>query len=175
MTSVWTLTLASTSHQLRRRPTVHFRDGIMLAYQGGHTQQSSQEGDSMAMDSFTRVLIVEDERLVARELERRLRRLGYTVVALASTGIEAIHQALEHQPDLVLMDIRLRGQMDGIEAVASIRKHLNVRVVYMSAYIDEATLARAQATQPDAFLPKPFSNNSFQEMLQQVLPEEFHK
>jgi CheY-like chemotaxis protein len=134
-------------------------------------QQSSQEGYSMAMDSFTHVLIVEDERLVARDLERRLRRLGYTVVALVSTGIEAIHQALEHQPDLVLMDIRLRGQMDGIEAVTSIRKHLNVRVVYMSAYIDEATLARAQATQPDAFLPKPFSHNSFQEMLQEVLPQ----
>jgi len=172
MALVWTLTLASTSHQLRRRPTVHFSDGIMLAYHQGndHMQQSSQEGDSMAMDSFTRVLIVEDERLVARDLERRLRRLGYMVVALVSTGIEAIDQALEHQPDLVLMDIRLRGQMDGIEAVASIRKHLNVRVVYMSAYIDEATLARAQATQPDAFLHKPFSNNSFQEMLQQVLP-----
>jgi CheY-like chemotaxis protein len=137
----------------------------------GYMQQSSQEGDSMAMDSFARVLIVEDERLVARGLERRLRSLGYEVVALASTGIEAIHQALEHQPDLVLMDIRLRGQMDGIEAVASIRKHLNVRVVYMSAYNDEATLARAQATQPDAFLPKPFSNNSFQAMLQQVLPQ----
>jgi CheY-like chemotaxis protein len=125
----------------------------------------------MAMDSFTRVLIVEDERLVARDLERRLRRLGYMVVALVSTGIEAIDQALEHQPDLVLMDIRLRGQMDGIEAVAAIRKHLDVRVVYISAYIDEATLARAQATQPDAFLPKPFNNNSFQEMLQQVLPQ----
>jgi CheY-like chemotaxis protein len=137
----------------------------------GHMQQSSHEGNSMAMDSFARVLIVEDERLVARGLERRLRSLGYMVVALASTGIEAIHQALEHQPDLVLMDIRLRGQMDGIEAVASIRKHLNVRVVYLSAYVDEATLARAQATQPDAFLPKPFSNNSFQDMLQQVLPQ----
>jgi CheY-like chemotaxis protein len=69
------------------------------------------------------------------------------------------------------MDIRLRGPMDGIEAVASIRKHLNVRVVYLSAYIDEATLARAQATDPDAFLPKPFSNKSFEEMLQQVLPQ----
>ena len=125
----------------------------------------------MAMDSSARVLIVEDERLVARGLERRLRSLGYMVVALASTGVEAIHQALEQQPDLVLMDIRLRGQMDGIEAVACIRKHLNVRVVYMSAYIDEATLTRAQATQPDAFLPKPFSNDSFQEMLQQVLPQ----
>jgi CheY-like chemotaxis protein len=134
-------------------------------------QQSSQEGDSVAMDSFARVLIVEDERLVARGLERRLRSLGYMVVALASTGIEAIHQALEYQPDLILMDIRLRGQMDGIEAVASIRKHLNVRVVYMSAYIDEATLARAEGTKPDAFLPKPFSNDSFQEMLQQVLPQ----
>jgi DNA-binding NarL/FixJ family response regulator len=133
-------------------------------------QQFSQEGDSMAMASSARVLIVEDERLVARGLERRLRTLGYMVVALASTDVEAIHQALEQQPDLILIDIRLRGPMDGIEAVACIRKHLNVRVVYMSAYIDEATLARVQATQPDAFLHKPYSSSSFQEMLQQVLP-----
>jgi CheY-like chemotaxis protein len=61
--------------------------------------------------------------------------------------------------------------MDGIEAVGSIRTHLNVPVVYMSASIDEVTLARAHATQPDAFLPIRFSSNSFQEMLQQVLPQ----
>jgi CheY-like chemotaxis protein len=122
----------------------------------------------MAMHRPARVLIAEDERLVARDLERRLRGLGYTVVALVSTGTEAVDQALEQQPDMVLMDIRLRGEMDGIEAIASIRKLLNVRTIYMTAYTDEATLARAQATQPDAFLHKPFTSRSLQETLQRT-------
>lgn len=133
-------------------------------------QHFSRECDSITMSNAASVLIVEDERLVARGLERQLRRLGYTVVPLVSTGIEAIQQALEHRPDMILMDIRLRGQMDGIEAATAIRKQLNVRIAYMSAYIDEATLARARATQPDAFLPKPFNHCSLLEMLQQILP-----
>jgi CheY-like chemotaxis protein len=125
----------------------------------------------MAMHHPVRVLIAEDERLVARDLERRLRGLGYTVVALVSTGAEAVDQALEQQPDMVLMDIRLRGQMDGIEAVGCIRKHLDVRTIYMTAYTDEATLARAQATEPDAFLHKPFSSRALQQTVQQILPQ----
>jgi two-component system, cell cycle sensor histidine kinase and response regulator CckA len=136
----------------------------------GHIQRSSQERNAMAMSNAARVLIAEDERLVARNLERQLRRQGHMVVGLVSTGPEAIQQALQYRPDMILMDIRLRGQMDGIEAAAAIRKDLNVRIAYMSAYIDEATVARAQATQPDAFLHKPFSSSSFLEMLQQILP-----
>jgi two-component system, cell cycle sensor histidine kinase and response regulator CckA len=130
-----------------------------------------QERNAIAMSNAARVLIAEDERLVARNLERQLRRQGYMVVGLVSTGPEAIQQALEHRPDMILMDIRLRGRMDGIEAAAFIRKQLNARIVYMSAYIDEATVARAQATQPDAFLHKPFSSSAFLEMLQQILPQ----
>ncbi len=127
------------------------------------------------MNNSSRVLIVEDEHLIARDLERRLRRLGYTVVALVTSGMEALHQALEQRPDLVLMDIRLHGEIDGIEAVQSIRKRLNVRVVYLSADSDEATLARAQATHPDAFLDKPFNASSLQATLQRVLPQSCEK
>jgi CheY-like chemotaxis protein len=123
----------------------------------------------MAIHHPARVLIAEDERLVARDLERRLRGLGYIVVALVSTGTEAVDQALEQKPDMVLMDIRLRGQMDGIEAVAAIRKQLDVRTIYMTAYTDEATMARAQATQPDAVLHKPFSSRSLQQTVQRIL------
>jgi CheY-like chemotaxis protein len=115
------------------------------------------------------ILIVEDERLVARDLELRLRRLGYTVVALVGSGFEAIQQALAHRPDLVLMDIRLQGEMDGIEAAGFIRTHLNIRVVFMSAYVDQTTLTRAQATHPAAFLTKPYSDSSLQRMLQEVM------
>jgi CheY-like chemotaxis protein len=115
------------------------------------------------------ILIVEDERLIARDLERRLRRLGYKVAAQVATGPDAIQQALAHRPDLVLMDVRLQGQMDGIEAAGFIRTHLNIQVVYMSAFVDQTTLTRAQATHPAAFLTKPFSESSLQQTLQQVL------
>jgi CheY-like chemotaxis protein len=136
---------------------------------------ASQKRDVTAMNNSPRVLIVEDEHLVARDLERRLRLLGYVVVAFVSTGIEALQHALKHQPDVVLMDIRLRGEMDGIEAVQSIRKRLNVRVIYLSAYSDEATLTRAQATHPDAFLDKPFNASSLQATLQRVLSQSCEK
>jgi CheY-like chemotaxis protein len=108
------------------------------------------------------ILLVEDERLIAKDLERRLRRLGYDVVALVATGPDAIHQALEHRPDVVLMDIRLQGQMDGIEAATFIRTHLNIPLVYMSAYVDDETLARASATRPVGYLRKPFSERQLQ-------------
>ncbi len=120
------------------------------------------------MKCSANILIVEDERLVARDLERRLSRLGYTVVAQVASGSEAIQQTLAHRPDLVLMDIRLKGEMDGIEAAGFIRTHLNTRVIYMTAYVDEATLTRAQATRPAAFLTKPFSESSLHQTLQRV-------
>jgi CheY-like chemotaxis protein len=123
----------------------------------------------MAMIAPARVLIVEDERIVARDLERRLRRLGYTVVALVSTGIDAVQQALQHRPDVILVDIRLQGEMDGITAVESIHQQLQVHVVYLSAHLDEATQVRAQDTHPDAFLQKPFNDAHLQQTLQQVL------
>lgn len=123
----------------------------------------------MAMTPPARVLIVEDERIVARDLERRLGRLGYAVVANVASGIDAVQQAIEHRPDVVLADIRLQGEMDGITAVESIRKQLSVHVVYLSAYFDESTQVRAQDTRPDAFIQKPFNDHHLQQTLQQVL------
>jgi CheY-like chemotaxis protein len=117
------------------------------------------------------ILLVEDERLIAKDLERRLRRLGYQVAALAATGPEAIQQALTCRPDVVLMDIRLQGQMDGIEAAAFIRTHLNIPLIYMSAYVDDETLARASATQPAGYLRKPFSEHQLQAILEGVLSD----
>lgn len=90
-----------------------------------------------------RLLIVEDERVIALDLQRWVTRLGYTVVALTATGPEAIHQALEHRPDLVLMDIHLQGERDGVEAVQFIQAQVLIPVIYLSAYVDEITAARA--------------------------------
>jgi two-component system, cell cycle sensor histidine kinase and response regulator CckA len=123
------------------------------------------------MQRPARLLIVDDERLIALDLQQRVTLLGYTVVALAATGPEAIHQALAHRPDLVLMDIRLQGAMDGIEAAAFLRTHLNLPVVYLSAYVDEKTLARAHATRPAGYLCKPFAEHDLRHTLARALGE----
>jgi PAS domain S-box-containing protein len=103
-----------------------------------------------------RILIVEDQRLIAADLESTLKRLGYDVVGSASTGEEAVPKAAEIAPDLILMDVRLRSDMDGIEAADAIRKRMDVPIVYLTAYADEQTIVRAKATGPFGYLVKPF-------------------
>ncbi|MDQ7054267.1 MAG: response regulator [candidate division KSB1 bacterium] len=93
----------------------------------------------------TRVLIVEDENIVALDIQNRLQRLGYEVVGVASSGELAIRVALDTRPDLLLMDIRLKGKMDGIEAAKAIIKQLQIPVVYLTAYADSQTFESRQA------------------------------
>src|SRR5882724_2934649 len=104
-----------------------------------------------------RILIVDDEIIIARELEERLKQLGYEVVGIAASGREATALALEARPDLVLMDIVLQGEMDGIQAAAEIRATLGIPVIYVTAYTDRKTLDRARVTEPFAYIVKPFS------------------
>ncbi len=103
-----------------------------------------------------RILVVEDESIVALDIQSRLKNLGYTVSAIASSGEEAIHKVAETQPDLVLMDIKLKGQMDGVKTAEQIRARFDVPVVYLTAYADEATLQRVKVTEPFGYLLKPF-------------------
>ncbi len=103
-----------------------------------------------------KILIVEDEALIALSIEGRLRNLGHEVCGIAASGEEALGQAEALKPDLVLMDIRLAGDMDGIETAALIRERLAIPVVYLTAHADEATLERAKWTDPYGFLLKPF-------------------
>ncbi len=102
------------------------------------------------------VLIVEDDNIVVLELRDRLQSLGYAVCAVASYGEEAIEKTGEIRPALVLMDIRLKGAMDGIEAAAEIRDRFGIPVVFLTAYADEGTLQRAKATEPYGYIIKPF-------------------
>jgi CheY-like chemotaxis protein len=92
------------------------------------------------------ILIVEDEQIVATELKGRLHSLGYRVVGAASTGPEAITKTENLNPDLILMDIRLRGEMDGIETAGRILASRDVPIVFVTAHADEATLERAKVT-----------------------------
>jgi two-component system cell cycle sensor histidine kinase/response regulator CckA len=123
------------------------------------------------MQRPARLLIVEDERLIALDLQERVTLLGDTVVARAATGLEAIHQALAHRPDLVLLDSHLQGAMDGIEAAAFLRTHVDLPVVDLSADVDETTRARAHATRPAGYLCKPFTEYDLQHTLARAVGE----
>ncbi|MCE3281195.1 MAG: hypothetical protein K0S44_3386 [Bacteroidetes bacterium] len=106
--------------------------------------------------SKTNILIVEDESIVAKDIQHSLKKLGYTVVGMCSTGEDAIRTAEEMKPDLVLMDIMLKGDMSGIEAAGQIREKFNIPVIYLTAYADESTLSKAKVSEPYGYIIKPF-------------------
>jgi PAS domain S-box-containing protein len=102
------------------------------------------------------VLIVEDEVIVAQNLASKLEKLGYTVTGMAINGHEAVAMALNHRPQLVLMDIKLQGELDGIATVEKIKKHLDIPVIYLTAHSDPNTLSRAKISTPYGYVLKPF-------------------
>lgn len=104
----------------------------------------------------TRIMIVEDEKIVARDIKIRLKKLGYNVLDIVSSGEEAIWKAEETNPDLVLMDIVLKGDIDGIEAAKQIRNRFNIPVIYLTAYSDDGAIERAKLTEPSGYIIKPF-------------------
>ena len=103
-----------------------------------------------------RILIVEDERITAEDLRDILTDLGYTVTASVSSGAEAIARAEETTPDLALMDIRIKGEMDGTETARILRERFNIPVIYLTAHADSATVARAKDAEPLGYITKPF-------------------
>jgi PAS domain S-box-containing protein len=109
------------------------------------------------MEELTRrsVLVVEDERIVAKDLQRTLQGLGYAVPETTATADEAIRIVAERRPDIVLMDIRVKGGQDGIAAAEVIRREFDVPIIYLTAYTDAETVARAKATTPHGYLVKP--------------------
>ncbi len=102
-----------------------------------------------------RILVAEDEQVVALDIKNNLVRLGYTVLDVVSSGEEAIHEATESRPDLILMDIRLKGQMDGVSAADQIRSLFDIPIIYLTAYSDDDTLRRAKITEPFGYILKP--------------------
>ncbi len=102
------------------------------------------------------ILVVEDEIIVAEDIRRSLQNMGYNVPVTASKGEDAIRIAGENNPDLVLMDIVIEGQMDGIQTAEQIRSRYNIPVVYLTAYSDIKTLERAKITEPFGYIIKPF-------------------
>lgn len=127
------------------------------------------------MDAPARIILVEDEPIPALDLARRLRRLGYQVVAVARSGPQAIEYALTCGPDVVLMDIQLHGAMDGVDAARHIQASAPVPVIYMSANVDAATLERIQSTEAAGFIPKPIRLPTLQAILQRALAGRYHR
>jgi PAS domain S-box-containing protein len=115
------------------------------------------------------ILVVEDERVIARDLQAMLQRLGYEVPAIAGAGADAVVQAVTLHPDLVLMDIRLQGAMDGIDAAERIYAQLDIPVVYLTAFADDLTRQRARRTAPYGYLVKPFDERTVQATIEMAL------
>ncbi len=116
-----------------------------------------------------RALIIEDEALIAEELRERLSRLGITVIAAVSSGEEGVEIATRERPDLVLMDIRLSGAKDGIQAAKEIRQQIDAPIVYLTAHSDCLTVERAHKTDHDGFILKPFLRGELQSTIDVAL------
>lgn len=125
-----------------------------------------------------RILVVEDEAVVARDLEQTLVRLGYEVVGIAQFAAEAVGKAAETRPDLILMDISLQGDKDGAQAAEVIGQRFGTPIVFLTAHTDKATVARAQSAKPAGYVVKPFNRDKLHETIadalgvEAVVPEE---
>ncbi len=116
-----------------------------------------------------KILIVEDEPIIAMELSHRLKRSGYDVIGTSASGVDAIKKSAEFNPDLILMDIHIPGKMDGIETVEIIHSTQDIPVIYLTAFSDEKTFERAKLTQPHGFLIKPFEQRELESTIEVAL------
>lgn len=121
------------------------------------------------MPLMAKILIVEDQSIVAMDIQNRLKSLNYIVTGTASSGAGAVKKAEETSPDLVLMDIMLKGDMDGVQAAEEIRYRFGIPVVYLTAYADSNTLQRARVTEPFGYLLKPFQERELHSTIEMAL------
>jgi PAS domain S-box-containing protein len=133
-------------------------------------------GDTLSESAHTgiktappRILIAEDEQIVAADIRERLTALGYSVSGVAGSGEDAITLATETKPDLLLVDIVLQGSVDGIEAVKKIQMKMDIPVIYLTAYTDEGTVHRARDTDPLGYLLKPFDERELRFTIEMAL------
>ncbi len=115
------------------------------------------------------ILVVEDESIVASDLQNRLINMGYSVPTTSPSGEDALRKAKLLAPDLVLMDIRLKGEMDGVEAAEQMRDLFDVPCIYLTAYTDDDTLRRAKITEPYGYIVKPFEERELHTAIEMAL------
>jgi CheY-like chemotaxis protein len=121
------------------------------------------------------IIVVEDEGIVSIDIRSMLKRAGYDIAAVAFLGEEAVKKAEEAHPDLVLMDIGLKGGIDGIEAAKKIRKQLQIPIVFLTGYADEKTLAKAREADPSGFIIKPINEEELYKTIEHALNEHRNK
>lgn len=118
------------------------------------------------MNDKVKIMIVEDESIVALDLSMRLQKEGYEVVGIAASSDDAIALFTEEKPDLVLMDINIKGDKDGIETAAALKKLQEVPLIFLTAFSQSEYINRAKAVNPSAYLVKPFNNDSLHTSIQ---------
>ena len=116
-----------------------------------------------------RILVVEDDRVVARDIVQQMSRAGHTVVGFTARGEDALPLAADTAPDLVLMDVRLEGELDGIDTARLLREQFNLPVVFLTAYADEDTIRRATMTEPFGYVLKPFDDTQLRTVVEMAL------
>jgi CheY-like chemotaxis protein len=117
----------------------------------------------------TKILIVEDENIIALDIRSMLEDLGYMVSDVVSSGEESIDRACKMRPDLILMDIKLKGSIDGVSAAKEIHKQFRIPVVYLTAYSDQATLKRINNGKPSPVINKPFDEKELRAVIDDTL------
>ncbi|MDO9576816.1 MAG: response regulator [Candidatus Cloacimonadales bacterium] len=105
---------------------------------------------------MARILITEDERLIAEDLKQTLQAFGHEIVAIVSTGEKAVEKAKELNPDIIFMDIKLEGELSGIEAAKEIRGAIKTAIIFCTAYSDDLTLLQLSTLSPEGYIAKPF-------------------
>lgn len=115
------------------------------------------------------ILLVEDESIVRKDIEKRLINLGYTVIAQADNGKKALDLAREFKPDLALLDIQLKGSMTGIDVAEELRKEMDIPIIYLTANADEATVEKAKYTEPHGYILKPFQEVNLRTTIEMAL------
>ncbi len=118
---------------------------------------------------MVKILLVEDEFLIAALLQRKLQLVGYEVCELIGTGEEAVEQAEKEQPDFILMDIHLAGEMDGIEAAQEIHQRFQIPIIFMTGYSDEKIVAQTRDLNPLAYLVKPVTPDHIKPVIDSAL------
>jgi len=121
----------------------------------------------------SKILIVEDEAVVSLDISRRLERMEYEVVGRAASGEEALAAIANDAPDLILMDINLQGELDGIEVARKIDREYQIPVIYLTAYAGEGTLKRATETNPYGYILKPFKERELRATIEVALQRKY--
>ncbi len=117
----------------------------------------------------TSILVVEDEGIVAMNTKLALISMGFEVLPIAISGTSALKIAVRLKPDLILMDIRLRGKMDGIETTIKLRESMDIPVIYVTAHTDDLTVERANNTNPNGLLQKPVDDKTLKKAINKAL------